>query len=238
MIDFLLQIVTILIILDEKLTLIKNYWEKNQNDLQVVLKKSVMEKYNICPDFQYSTSQTEQKEIFTCMIKIRHNFLLCKGESEISKSKAKEDAIHSGLKTLIPEIYNSFKNKEFKIDNNSIAVSNTNDDNFKNVIKEKNMNIIDHINIIELTDTESSDCNEVNSSNLNFLGNKRKRCETDDIYSNSSKKKQTIVETEECIFGGCLKEEMYGNLDIDDPIVVDKYLNCANYTPLSVKCFN
>ena len=61
---------------------------------------------------------------------------------------------------------------------------------------------------------------------------KRHKISSSDCLNNS-----LFLEEEENlehIFGDCLKEDVFSNLAIDDPLVVDKYLLTSNFTPLSV----
>lgn len=259
----------------DKLKIIKGYWEENLNDLQAVLKKVVIEKYNTNPDFKYFS---KLGEMFKCQIKIRQEFELCCGESDVSKIKAKEEAIKNGLKLLVPEIYKQMTNLE-KSSNSECVPSNLSGNNINTFINSsENLTeskfLIDEIidlnaSSIVISPSESSEIDfnppkknailaypsqtpkesqrlykERDTNNIcdkTFLNKKRKNenlvTEQGDLGSKKKhgKNYDDIVETEEYVFGGCLKEDLYGNLEIDDPIVVDKYLKCSNYTPLSVK---
>ena len=237
--------------------------------MQSVLRKTIIEKYNTNPNFEYSL-KNEQNKFFKCFIKIRQEYQLCEGESDLSKNKAKENAIKNALKLLIPNIYNLIMNnfsdnaKIASISNSCFNKTDTNNitntftiNNIKSIYKDDYLStdgklIIDEI--IDLNDTISVESNKsfgnfhpaenncendlYTDSNYVYLNKKRKISDLD-IKNLTSKKKniRKEVDIEECIFGGCLKEEIFGNLDIDDPIVIDKYLKCSNFTPLLVNKF-
>jgi len=117
---------------------------------------------------------------------IKGEFNVARGESFISKIKAKENCILNALRILVPGVC-------------------------------RNM----------LTDSE-----------IDRSVPKKEQEEVKEYLSKKRKNEISIMEEEEGYdFGGCLIEDVYSELQVDDPLVVNKYLHCSNYTPKTVKYF-
>jgi hypothetical protein len=196
-----------------KLKIIENFWTENTTDLLRVLKKVFSEKYTTVPNFEY-TVEKDKITKYTCCLKVRQDFQLVYGESLISKIKAREDSVKKGLKLLVPSLYTKFVDEqlETKVTESSLFSINSSSNNSKSAES--------------LHFTNSSLLSEIGklspNRNHDFLKRKRKKevIESDD--------------EDDCIFGGCLVDNNYAELRIDDPLVVDKYLKCSNFTPLNV----
>jgi hypothetical protein len=152
-------------------------------------------------------------------LKVRQDFPLVLGESLISKIKAREDSVKKGLKILVPCLYSKFVDEhiDIKPTESSIfsisQISSSNNSQSGTSLHFTNSSLISEINKFSP------------KRNNDFLKRKRKN---EIIEENED-------DDDECIFGGCLVENNYAELRIDDPIVVDKYLQCSNFTPLNVR---
>jgi len=272
--------------------MIEAFYDQNRSDLQSVLRKVFLEKYNVGPNFEYFVAGSNAKPIFKCIIKVKQDFHLAVGESTHSKNKAKEDAIKKSLKSLVPDLYKLIHlNEEKPLMKNLNLVNYTNISLSSNSISvcEENNNINKKIEDVIILDSEpeSRISQSVVSSNLfmnksdfvsdeiffrgefknanfaenlnvsnEFLSRKRKKEdyveEEPEIKMNFKRQKEKtekkaigarekneedVFDDEDYVHGGCLKEDVYGNLAIDDPLIVDKYISCSNFTPRSVNAF-
>jgi len=256
--------------------------------ISIILKQAVLEKYNTLPNYEYEVDidGKTKKSNFKCFIKIREEHRLCTGASNVSKNKAKEEAIKEGLKILVPEIFKkiksdskstdsskfSYENLKYpteKEDTFSVSLDTLSDDNLKKSYVHKdrhNGGDSDNSNLYsseEPVSNSSQDFNFKNSECLvyegiinekKFLSQKRKKNFSHEEYQDKvdhhkfkkevKKKKRSDSYEDffsdedgdiEYVFGGCLNEDVFANLSIDDPLVVDKYLKTSNFTPLNVK---
>ncbi len=196
--------------------MIENFWSQNKSDLQLVVKMVINEKYATQPNFEYAIDDSNKIRLkFECVMKIKHEFRLVKGESFESKIKAREDSIRKALKLLVPQLYAKFVSEQIEIfATESSIVSNS-------VIELNSSN--NRSNSIHFTNSSIiSEINKDSPSKVEFLRKKRK---------NESIEEE---DEDECLFGGCLVEDVYAELRVDDPLIVDKYLSCSNFTPVTV----
>jgi hypothetical protein len=225
--------------------MIKGFWDQNKADLQSVLKKILFDKYKVIPNYEYKMENgLGNKLVYVCLMKIKNESLL-KGESCVSKVKAREDAVKKALKLLVPELY-----KQFQKDEAEISLMDENSSLFTE--GSKLCDVIDlnssRGSALCSFDFNNSNCSNILSTDMHpitpvkeeseFLSRKRKKenskAKVDKEPSKSKRKAITNINEEDYVFGGCLVEDVYGNLQIDDPLVVDKYLKCSNFTPLIV----
>lgn len=210
----------------------------------MVLKKVFLEKYKCIPNFEYKIDTgILNKPTYICYLKIKNENLL-KGESLISKVKAREEVIKKSLKLLLPGIYKTFIKEEIEISDSKSSNESLFSSECSKICDYVDLNSskvsrifpgdFDNSNISSIlnNNTSNSPLQLAEPIKNEFLGKKRKN-ELED-----KKEKKLIIEDEDYVFGGCLVEDLYSNLQIDDPLVVDKYLKCSNFTPLAVKITN
>jgi hypothetical protein len=200
-----------------------------------------MDKYKCIPNFEYKIDTgLGNKLTYICQLKIKNEILL-KGESLISKVKAREDSIKKSLKLLLPGIYKNFIKEEIELsDSNPSNQSLFSSDcskicDYVDLNSSKGSRIfageLDNSNLSNIFNNTNTPPQVIEPMKNEFLGKKRKK------DSENLKKKKRINDEEDYVFGGCLVEDVYSNLQIDDPLVVDKYLKCSNFSPLTVKYF-